>query len=98
MTTPTPIVGHPQGNVTNSFILSKHYLKCILVLGDSLSRIQPVSHDVMEQPSLGYADTVTVGVQPVAGSLGVESQVEEEVAETYCVPAQRKDGQSPSQG
>ncbi|KAH8205407.1 hypothetical protein TruAng_000486 [Truncatella angustata] len=62
----------------------------------STGRAQDVAD--MEQPSLGYADTVTVGVQSVRGSVGVESQTEDEVADTYCVPAQRNDGQLPSHG
>lgn len=60
--------------------------------------MQFVSQEEIEQPALGYADTVTVGVQLAAESVGVGSQIEEEVAETYCVPRQRKDGQLPSHG
>jgi hypothetical protein len=63
-----------------------------------LSRIQFVSQEVIEQPSLGYADTVTVGVQLAYDSVEIELQLEDEVAETYSVPKHRRDGQLPSHG
>lgn len=56
--------------------------------------MQVVSHAVMEHPVLGCAETVTIGGVQLVVVGGVVAHVVFNVADTYCVLWQPKDGQA----